>query len=403
LTLKITIITAAASFCTAAAKKKIGILAHLDVVPAGNNWTYPPFKPTVKGDLIIGRGVRDNKAAVVAALAAMYFFKLYGIRLPFDVRLVLGCAEEIGMDDLPHFLEKRPAPDFTFTPDCRFPVCCGEKGMAIVELPLCEVGNGLVSFTGGTVSNAVADLAVAVLENTVLPKKLPSYIEASIENGRLKLTAHGESTHAASPDGSVNAISLLANFMLERGFFPESSEQRRALEFISASTSDNYGRFLDMASEDATGPLTCINGVMRTDSGVLTQNFNIRYPATLDFSTLFERFRAVAAKYGYKPEMIHHSKGYYKNPNGPEIKALTDACAAVLDIDSTPYVIGGGTYSRAFPNAVTFGLENPDEKGVMGKGRGGAHQPDECISYGTIIDAVKIFILSLDNLAKVTD
>lgn len=382
-------------------RKEVGILAHLDVVPAGEGWTSDPFKPIVKGGVVIGRGVRDNKSAVVAALAAMYFYKLFYIKLPFDVRLIMGCAEETGMDDLPHFLEKRRAPDFTFTPDSVFPVCCGEKGIAQIEIPLCNAGNGLISFEGGTVSNAVADRAVAILENRPLPSNLPENIEAATEEGRLILTARGLSAHASRPDGSINAISLLANFLLRQNFFPENSEQRRAMEFIAGSTSDNYGRFLGMESEDVTGPLTCVNGVMRTDSGRLVQNFNIRYPATLDFDALFQKACAVAARYGYKPTLVSDSRGYYRNPEGPEVRALTDACATVLDIDATPYVMGGGTYSRNFPNAVTFGLEHPDEVMLFGPGRGGAHQPDEYISISTLVDAVKIFILALDNLAKV--
>ena len=41
--------------------KEIGILSHLDVVPAGNGWSFEPFKGIFDGNVIIGRGACDNK------------------------------------------------------------------------------------------------------------------------------------------------------------------------------------------------------------------------------------------------------------------------------------------------------------------------------------------------------
>ncbi|TXT53747.1 MAG: hypothetical protein BAJATHORv1_120042 [Candidatus Thorarchaeota archaeon] len=54
------------------ADKTILLCTHYDVVPAGDTdaWTHPPFKLTIEGDKIYGRGVTDNKGNVVAAVAA---------------------------------------------------------------------------------------------------------------------------------------------------------------------------------------------------------------------------------------------------------------------------------------------------------------------------------------------
>ncbi|MBR5520169.1 MAG: M20/M25/M40 family metallo-hydrolase, partial [Clostridia bacterium] len=84
---------------------EIGIIAHLDVVPAVEGWKYPRYELTIENGLYIGRGVHDDKGPAVSALAAMLYFKENNIRLPFSVRLLLGCDEERGMDDLPHYLE----------------------------------------------------------------------------------------------------------------------------------------------------------------------------------------------------------------------------------------------------------------------------------------------------------
>lgn len=52
-------------------KKRIGLMGHLDVVPAGDGWIYPPFRATVKDGWIIGRGSQDNNGRhVYGALLA---------------------------------------------------------------------------------------------------------------------------------------------------------------------------------------------------------------------------------------------------------------------------------------------------------------------------------------------
>ena len=53
---------------------------HLDVVPTGppEMWTHPPFKPTIKGDWMYGRGAGDMKAGTVAALFALDAIKNLG-------------------------------------------------------------------------------------------------------------------------------------------------------------------------------------------------------------------------------------------------------------------------------------------------------------------------------------
>ena len=42
-------------------KGYMGIFGHLDVVPAGSGWSYPPFKLLKMDKRYYGRGVLDNK------------------------------------------------------------------------------------------------------------------------------------------------------------------------------------------------------------------------------------------------------------------------------------------------------------------------------------------------------
>ena len=59
----------------------IGVLAHLDVVPTGDGWMYPPFEPTIVGDKIYARGALDDKGACIASLYALKALKDNNIKL----------------------------------------------------------------------------------------------------------------------------------------------------------------------------------------------------------------------------------------------------------------------------------------------------------------------------------
>lgn len=68
--------------------------SHFDIVPPGPDWTYPPFKLTVKDGKAYGRGAADNKSGIVAAIGAMR--QLREEKLDINLRLVAGVDEEIG-------------------------------------------------------------------------------------------------------------------------------------------------------------------------------------------------------------------------------------------------------------------------------------------------------------------
>ena len=68
----------------------LGILSHLDVVPAGEGWSFPPFACTVKDGIAYGRGAIDDKGPSVAVLYAVKCIKDLGIpikkELPYYFR-----------------------------------------------------------------------------------------------------------------------------------------------------------------------------------------------------------------------------------------------------------------------------------------------------------------------------
>ena len=79
------------------------LYAHHDVQPENDHaeWDSPPFEPTERGDRLYARGAADDKAGVVAHLAAL---RVFGDDLPVGVTLFIEGEEEVGSDTLPALL-----------------------------------------------------------------------------------------------------------------------------------------------------------------------------------------------------------------------------------------------------------------------------------------------------------
>lgn len=112
----------------------VGVFGHLDVVPVGEGWVNPPFSGHIEDGKIFSRGVLDNKGPIMSALYGLYAIKESGLKLTKPVRIVFGTDEESGFTDLDYYLSKEKPPVMGFTPDCKYPVVYGEKGMAKIRI-----------------------------------------------------------------------------------------------------------------------------------------------------------------------------------------------------------------------------------------------------------------------------
>lgn len=386
-------------------EEEMGIVAHLDVVPAGDGWSYEPYKLTVDNGLLIGRGTEDDKGPAVAGLYALRFFKDHGIELPFTLRLILGGNEERGMNDLPYYAKNYKVPFFSFTPDSSFPVCVGEKGSLKLYVTVCEGSELFESFSGGTVVNAVAGRAKAVLKGLYASKlSEKDGIKVVETDGKTEVEAVGKTAHAAMPEAGLNAIGLLSGYLLTELDGELNDSDRNALEFLSKATSEYLGKTLGIdGADEESGYLTCVGGVIKTEGDKITQTFDIRYPITFNGEELLDKAEATVVSLGFPCERGRNSKPYYFSPEKPEIKALVAAYEAVMDEACVPYTMGGGTYARSFPNTVAFGATIEKYRGLLGEGRGAAHDRDEYLSIAEFENSVKIFVLSVLNVAKIKE
>ena len=226
------------------AEKYLATICHVDVVPEGNGWTGDPFQMEVRDGWLIGRGVADDKGPMITILYALKFLKEQGYSLKYPIRALVGDNEETSMADVKYYLKHYPAPVFCFTPDAEFPVCNGEKGHFGAELvsPVC---NGEIKdFVGGVANNAVPDRASALVETDITKLKNAPNITLEPEGNGVRIRGWGKSGHAATPQGTVNAIGLVVDYLLDNGLCNEAERAYlEALKKLHSSTADSCRRW----------------------------------------------------------------------------------------------------------------------------------------------------------------
>ena len=232
----------------------LATITHVDVVPAGDGWPADAFTLRVQDGWLIGRGVMDDKGPSVLCLYALKYLKDRGVPLRYPVRALLGSNEESDMLDLAYYQEREPNPLFCFSPDADFPLIYGEKGIYHGRLISRHTPLNVLDISGGVAANAVPAGATA----RVLASRLESsdtVTATETEPGVWTLSASGVSGHASMPEGTVNAIGLLVDYLLSRDIPAEP--ERPYFELLAKLLRVTDGSLLGLdSSDDFFTPLT---------------------------------------------------------------------------------------------------------------------------------------------------
>ena len=377
-------------------EKYLATITHLDAVPEGNGWDADPFTLRVRDGWLLGRGVADDKGPSVLCLYALKFLKDEAGPLRYPVRALLGCNEETNMKDVAWYNAHEKPPVFCFTPDAEFPLCNGEKGQFEADL-LSPVLNGdILDFEGGVARNAVPDRASALIRAELADLPAAEGITLEQEAGGVRVRGWGKSGHAAMPQGTVNAIGLVVDYLLANGIGSEA--ERAFLQLLHKLHSAWDGTGLGIQADDGLfDPLTVVGGVIRMENGALRQTVDCRFPTSTNGSVLEAALRKAAGDAGVVC-MDHVNEPFYIGVDAAPIQALMEAYCQVTGEEAKPFTMGGGTYARHFPLAVSFGPENSNA--VLPDFAGPMHGANEGAKFEHLLAALKIYILALLKLEE---
>jgi len=370
----------------------LGVLTHLDVVPAKNEgWKYPPFEPTVHDGKIYGRGTSDDKGPTIAAYFAMKFLKELDVSFHKRVRLIMGTDEETKWRGIEKYLKTEEMPTFGFSPDATFPLIHGEKGIYVYDT-LGEFENdALKTFYAGERYNVVPEKASATLSIDLKDsfKKFLKYNDYKGEYKDRRYIVYGKNAHGMTPNLGVNAAFILAKFLKEH-------LDNKFIHYIHDCLSfDPYGEKMDLdLKHEVMGSLTLNPGIFKYDESGAMVGQNIRYPKGFNLKSAALKISNAAKKYGLTYSFGQNMPLHYVEKDDPLVHKLMESYQKVTyDNENEPYTIGGGTYARALDKGVAFGMVMPGRKDV-------AHQVDEHIFIDDLIEGTAIYMEAIYALTR---
>ena len=356
--------------------KEFAILAHLDVVPAGKGWKYPPFGGVINDDVsdggvegtkIWGRGAMDDKGPAIVCLYCLKALKDNGIVPLRKIKLIVGCNEECGWKCIEHYNKVATMPKYGFTPDANFPVIYAEKGILHFTTNFSINEAPMSALNAGERANMVCDYAEATLTRKA-GGKLVGYenpiagTSFSYDNTTNILRVHGKSAHGSTPECGANALQALLCFLAS---FNEDCKKAYDLLF------NDVLNFKKM--QDKTGRLSMSPDVASFQDGVLKITTDIRFPATHKKEEILDKIAA----YGVDYTVDNYQAPLYNNPKSRLITTLMDVYNQATGKDECPVAIGGGTYARALECGCAFGPEIGGEEATI-------HQPNEYVTFERI-------------------
>lgn len=394
----------------------LDILAHLDVVPAGEGWQVTkPFDPVEKDGKLYGRGTADDKGPAMAALYAMRAVKECGIPLSKNVRLILGTDEECGSSDIPHYYAVEKEAPMTFSPDASFPVINTEKGMfrghftrewekSEILPRLCAIhagtkvnvlpGKAQAQFQG--VSYQAMEQAVKETEEALGVHFEVEYSDYTVEKGdeMAKVTAVGEGAHAAHPEGGNNALTALLYLANRLPLAPcGQTEALKALEECFPH-GDSRGEALGIQmADEISGPLTLVFSMLEVTETGLEGRFDSRCPLCANEENVLKPAKALMEEKGFcflTDSMIppHHVPG-----DSPFVQTLLKVYEEYTGRKGECQATGGGTYVHDLKNGVAFGAAMPETDNRM-------HGADEFAVIDELLVSAKIFAQAIAELCR---
>lgn len=390
-------------------EKALDILAHLDVVPAGDEWTVTqPYDPIIKDGRLYGRGSSDDKGPAIVALYAMKAVKDLNIDLSKNVRLILGTDEECGSADIEHYYKIEKEAPMTFTPDADFPVINVEKGglkgnfkadfTESTELPR------IISVNSGVKVNVIPDKATAVIEGfsksevekycSEITNKIGVKFTVEENENRCTINARGTGAHAAYPESGNNTLTGIIALLASMPFAKCDGFHKLCHVNNVLPHGDYKGENLGVKmSDDISGELTLSFTIFEYNLGGLSGTFDCRAPICATNENLRDVVKVNLAKGGIILEPCEVFEAHHVDGNSHFVQTLLKCYEEYSGQKGECIAIGGGTYVHHLENGVAFGCTMPGTDNNM-------HGNDEFAVIDELVLSAKIFTQAIIDLCS---
>jgi succinyl-diaminopimelate desuccinylase len=375
----------------------LAVLSHLDTVPAGEGWSYDPFKLTCKDGILYGRGTIDDKGPSVAVLYAVKAIKDLNIPINKNFRVVFGGFEEGGCDDIKYYQEKYPFPENIFTPDGTFPVLNCEKGLIHLTFQgkSDNADRGVQRLKAGTVINAVPGKAEFILSGITM-QEMKDALEKTegfdlafeTKDGELCGTMTGKSCHASLPQNGLNTATGLLQAFSRLGI---SEFERLSKLFVHGDLS---GKAIGLGfSDKISGDMTCVLTQLEKEQEQIRGGVDIRFPVDRTSQEIYAIVKSALEKSGFEITSFDSMEPHYVDKDCPLVQTLLTVYEGVTGEKGECRAEGGITYVHNTPGAVAFGAEFPWENNNM-------HGADEHISLATFKANLNLYANAIIELTK---
>lgn len=401
---------------------RLGIITHGDVQPVNpSKWAKSPFEldATSEQGKLIGRGTEDDKGAISTALYAMKAIKDKHILLEKRIELYVYMAEESDWAPLKAFIKNHTLPQLNITLDAEYPVVTAEKGYGTISMtfPKSTLNKNttlsapyLSAFTGGFFGSQIPEDAKTVIENAdaalltqikkAAEKQTGMRYDYQWHKQQLTIVALGKSAHSSTPEAGVNAITHLAE-TLQTVRWPNNASGA-LVNFINDNLGTGlYGKkFGNIAyQDDFMGTMTVSPTVLKQNENGIQLNINIRRPKGKTKQQLLTEIQNTLTAWQHSNNVaLVDLSNYIGDPfvqtDAPHIDTLLNVFSHFTGIKGAkPIAIGGGTNSRLFPNAVSFGPSMPNTEYT-------GHSEHEFISTKQLMLNLKMYTAVMIELAS---
>lgn len=390
-------------------ERQLDILAHLDVVPAGEGWTVTePFAPVVKDGKLYGRGTADDKGPAVAALYAMRAVKELGIPVTKNIRLILGTDEECGSSDIAYYYGREAEAPMTFSPDAEFPVTNTEKGrleghfhasftpsQALPRLVKIEAGIK-ANVVPGKARAQVEGLAQKVLEAAAQTVEKETGISFTFEErgAVIEITAQGAGAHASTPQEGKNALTGLLTLLigLPLADCAQMAYVRSLVKLFPHGDTCGKAAGIEMADE-LSGALTLAFSMLTVEADKLEGVFDSRCPVCSNEDNVLKVVKKAMADQGITLENDSMLPSHHVDGDSHFVRTLLSVYEDYTGLKGSCQATGGGTYVHNLKNGVAYGASMPGTDNKM-------HGADEFAVVEHLLTSAKIFAQVIVDLCS---